>query len=327
MSPQPPDEGFIPRVVSEFGLKWSQIAALSGLLFSLLGLDEWFNAGSWTLAAIIALVIIFAFRRFFRWTLPWVAAVSALALALYLAGSWWIVGSPDVLAWLKQDKLNRLIGTFVIGLGVMTAAAAVVLTYRRQEALFGGPYPASVSRALSAAIVDQGFYREDQKYVLTFLEANKRTTRVRIELTYRLVNRTGSRQQAYLLLTPMRPDVKFLEAVAGKTKYDVNDARNKSGAGLRIQVSLKQSEKMQVRLAAEVDYWRSDSDLFATYLPCTSLELVVRNQISDLDIHVEALSPQQVHPKDESDGTRRWKISHGLIPYQGFKVDWIRQEG
>jgi hypothetical protein len=316
------DDGFVPRIVYEFGLKWAQLAAFSGLIFTLFGLDKWLNGGAWTLASICALGSVYAFRRAIRTGFPATTLLSLTCLAIYLV----IIISvamrygppPDVL------QRNRVPGSLLLGYGVMTAFAVIILAYRRQETLFGGKYPQAIQNAIARCIVDQACYRQNQEWHLLFRESGPGNTSVVMTLTYELVNRTTRPLEQTLYLTPMRPAVRFIEASAGDIAFDVNDPRNRSAAGLQIPVEVGPAKVVPVRLSAEVAYWPSDSDLFASYLASTDLSLVVSNALPNVDVFVEVLATTRINSVQLETG-RVWALKDGILPYQGFKVDWFQR--
>ena len=204
---------------------------------------------------------------------------------------------PSLLDYVKDHKTPA---TLVLAFGLMTAAAAIALAFRRQEALLGSGYPASIRKAITHNLVEGSFWRRDLSYRLTFLSTDANSTHVRIELNYVLHNRTSFTSTTVAVLTPMRPSVRYTTVKVDGRDLDANNASFRTKAGMQVPVEVKGNSSVPISLVAEVDYWRSDSDLFASYLPASRMTLTIVNKRPPNRRLRRSLEPRS----SRSDGTR-----------------------
>ncbi len=318
-------KSFVARINDEFGLQWTQIAVFSGLVFGTFGLEEYFNTGAWMVGTVTAFTVAYVFRRQIPGSL---IAVTAGAIVLLILG----IGGPYVYQLHQKAvpievlKDNVVFFSFYLSIVVMLALALITLSYRRQETLYGGPYPAVVRAAITRNLVELPFYRTDQTYTFTTIKVTGENLLVRLKLEYTVVNRTKDPQDLLVVLTPMRRSVTFLQAVIGGVAYDVNDPHYRTQSGLRIPCRVAGGSSTTVVLEDEVHYREEDSDLLASYAPATDLTLVVQNDLPEVRIVVESLFSSPVVPIVKG-GERRYHAPGALLPYQGFKVDWMSTEG
>jgi hypothetical protein len=124
------------------------------------------------LGAIFCFCAVFLFRRQISGNFPRSILVSVPLVGCLIALPAVLIqrsGTP-VADWVAA---HRLPATGYLVLAIMTPLAYLILGYRVQEQLFGGPYPAEIRNSIRTDVVDLSFYRKDQVYDLKVLRADE----------------------------------------------------------------------------------------------------------------------------------------------------------
>ena len=123
----------------------------------------------------------------------------------------------------------------------------------------------------------------------------------------------------------MRAGAQFTLARIGDVEYDTENPSYRSESGLQIPFHVPPRAEISVELEDEVLYGVADSDLFASYLPATDLAMTIVNPFPNLRVVVESLFRDKIEPTVTTSG-RRYEAIGAVLPYQGFKVDWMMRQ-
>jgi hypothetical protein len=314
-------EGLTRSFLKEFGFEWTQISLLSGVLVSSFSLQRYVNPGAWAIAVIGSFGIVYTFRRQIGGNFPRTALIAGIGAILLLVPGGLLVGSRsgDVLQTLERWRTWT---TLYVAFGVCIPLAIVVLSYRKQETLYGGPYPEPIQDAIEACIVKSEFYRVDQTYEVEVLRHEDSTIRLRVLVSYTLVNRTKvdhKRTAEYSAPSPER--VTFLRAEVDGNALDIADRDYHTARGLVIPLSIPAGKRVRVLLEAEETFSDKGGEMFTAYMPTTALTVRIGNPIASLRVDCESLLPEKVTPTVEGHW-RTFSWSKGVLPFSGFRLYW-----
>ncbi|WP_329132729.1 hypothetical protein OG552_13920 [Streptomyces sp. NBC_01476] len=314
-------DGMFGKILREFGLQWTNIAVLSGVLFSTFGLEKYMNSGVWTISAVTSFCVAYFFRRQITGEFPRVAMLSGLAALLLLGGPllYYLHRGADI-----GDLIagHRNLSTTYLACSLVIPLAVAIVAYRRQEQELGGSVPVVIRQALNAAVISAAFYRENQIYMVTVASMGDGKVTLRTALTYTVRNRRKDPQQWYGSFVSPAAETRYVRVAIDGREIDVTDPDYLSPRGLRVSRTIQGRSGLKVEFEAEEDFRASDSELFTAYAPTDSLALMVENPYADsLRFHFETLYPVKADP--ETDGQIvSCRIDTGLLPFQGFRLHW-----
>ena len=145
--------GFLGQVLEEFGLPWTSIAVFSGLVLSGFGLSRYFSTAAWMITTVVAFTVVFLFRRQVSGRFALVALLSIATIAVLL-GVGFVVAESQATTIKAYLLTYQTLSTVYIGLSIMMPIATMMLSYRRQETVFGGPFPKTVRDAIRRNLVE-----------------------------------------------------------------------------------------------------------------------------------------------------------------------------
>jgi hypothetical protein len=313
-------EGFLSSVMREFGTQWTQILVFSGLIFTAFDVERYLNTGAWVVMTVATFTLTFLFRRSVSPNFARVA-ITCAAIAIVCVGLPIVVILQKNTAPLEFMQSHKSLSSIYLASAVMAPLATSILSYRLQEDTFGGPLPRELRDAIRKGMVDVRFYKSGQLYELTVLHVESDSLRVLVALKYVLINRTNRTQNYTVGLSPLRPIREFRRVRVADADIDWTNPQYRTQAGISIPWTLAARQECPVDIQEVVDYRRSDSDLYASYLPCEDFTLVLRDIPVGVDVSVESLLGEHVQPRIEP-GIKTYVAPGATLPYQGFKVDW-----
>ncbi len=317
--------GFLGQVLEEFGLPWTSIAVFSGLVLSGFGLSRYFSTAAWMITTVVAFTVVFLFRRQVSGRFALVALLSIATIAVLL-GVGFVVAESQATTIKAYLLTHQTLSTVYIGLSIMMPIATMMLSYRRQETVFGGPFPKTVRDAIRRNLVELPFFKTDQRYEFAILSVTPTDLWVREVLSYTIINRTRSGQDYVIGFTPLRKKFEIISATIGRQKIPVDDPDFRSEVGLRVPQKFGPGERKSAEIVSKVKYQRTDSEVVTSYIPTESFELVITNAFTrDVRIVVETLMPNKVIPEVNGDDTA-YRSQGGTLPYQGFKISWMPRD-
>lgn len=320
--------GFLSQVLDEFGLQWTHIAVFSGLVFGAFGLDRYFNTAAWMVATIVAFSVVFLFRRQVSGRFPVVALTGALAASITLIVGYWIATSRTPTHSVSDYlEAHITLSTVYLAVATMLPGAVMILSYRRQETLFGGPFPSELRQAIMSNLVELPFYKRQQTYVFEVAAVEGQTLWIKLLLSYVVVNRTKSEKEWTLGLTPSLKKVEVLSAKIDDKELDVDDPEYISQKGFLVTRQFPPESEIAVEFIARWEYHVTDADIFISYLPTTDFQLTVLNPFPDLRVVVQSLLAKKAEPEKIEGGGVRYRSDGATMPYQGFKLSWMPREG
>jgi hypothetical protein len=318
--------GFLSQVLDEFGLQWTHIAVFSGLVFGTFGLDKYFNSAAWMVTTIIAFSIVFLFRRQVTGRFPVVALLGVLTAAiLLLAGYWTAISHSSTHRVTDYLQAHATLATVFLAASTMLPGAFMILSYRRQETLFGGPFPAELRQAILSNLVDLPFYKRRQSYTFRVVAVEAQSIWIELTLSYVVINRTKSEREWTFGLTPSLKKVEVMSARIDNKDLDVDDPEYISERGFLLTREFPPNSEFAVEFVARWQYHITDADIFISYLPTTDFELIVLNPFPALRVVVQSLLAKKAEPEKIQGGVR-YKSDGATIPYQGFKLSWMPRE-
>lgn len=325
-SPALVPDSFLRGILSEFGIQWTQIAILSGVAFSSFGLEKYLNAGVWILGTLIGLSSVFFFRHQVSARLGRVAWFALPIAAAIVGAPIWILqhNSLPVIQYLADHRPQA---TLYLSIGVMLPVGVLIISYRKQQDLYGQNYPDPLKDAIRSYIAAGIFYREDQKYLVHVKEATSDTVLFKTTLEYTLHNRTRIPQKwsGGLLSSYKYNDTGALKCTAAEIdgqSIDVTDRDYHSNRGFELNLTIDGFASKTLKFEAEETLPQNSSELFTAYLAATGLTLRVENPIEDLvDVHVVSLLPDKVLPTFDGK-CKIYTAPSGVLPYQGFRLYW-----
>ena len=312
---------FIRKILEEFGMQWTHIAIFSGVGFSALGLDRYFNSGVWILGAIAGFTVVYFFRRQLPQQLAKVAAFALIAIVLGISVPIVLIsmGGQNPLDFAEQHKT---LSTAYLSLVLIIPGASIISTYRQQENVYGGTYPPELNEAIRKNIADAVFYRKKQVYKVHLVSHTNGMVAFETELSYSLVNRTNTTKKWSGGFAVAGQNAAYTELKVNGKNMDLNRPEYRTERGLRIDLNLAPNEEVPLKFVAKESFPSSGSDLLSSYTPATSLTVEVRNSVKDeIQLIVEALLPEPVEPT-YTERTVVYESPTGVLPYQGFRLYW-----
>ncbi|HTU64341.1 MAG TPA: metallophosphoesterase [Steroidobacteraceae bacterium] len=120
----------------------------------------------------------------------------------------------------------------------------------------------------------------------------------------------------------------ILEACVDGVKQDLELLKAVSELGLQLDVELPARKKMLVSVTAEEPIDASGSVVLVNYCPTEGMTLDCRSEVSDVKFEIERIGPHHVErdPKVKNAARIRYWTEDGLMPFQGFRFIWRRQD-
>jgi hypothetical protein len=321
-APEALPEGFFARVLQEFGLQWTQVAIFSGAAFSSLRLTPYLDPAVWMLVTGAAFSLVYLFRRQVSNNFPKVTLIAAGTIAV-------CIGIPLAFGLSRGVEITRTLTTYrvpatvYIAMVVITPIAFMMLSYRKQETMFVGPYPKVLQDAISVNLADLKFYRENQIYSLAVTSLSRSTLVLRTTLSYTVVNRMSTPHKYTATFISPTGKVQYISATIGGQDVNVKDPDYVKERGLFIDRTIPPNGRLDCTFVAEETYPTRYSELFTAYAPATSLTVRLKNPHAQIAFNFESLLPEKVDAVPE-DGDVVCRSAGGVLPFQGFRLHWSR---
>ncbi len=315
------DNDPIKRLLDTYGLKWTHIVLLSGVLFSAFSLDAYLNPGLWILGTLAGLWLVYLFRDdvpIGKWTfmLP-VIGLTIAALAIPVLVTAWRVDDFTSTAR-EYRQLTTLYASLVVG----TAVGFLTIAQKRRYYRVVDELPDTIDDALTWIYEECPAFNESISYKLRFSRVGE--DRLAVEMRVRVVTRNRTREPlprtAYFC--PIGENVRFEEAAIDGIPVPIGERKFSYGRGKQIPYSIGTSSATEVTVRTIAHCGTRDADLFCTYLPAERIEIEIGPLPEGIEVDIQSLLPQDVDPTIEGDGTRTLSYSGGVLPFQGARVLW-----
>src|SRR5579864_773699 len=164
---KPIPEGFLSRLLQEFGLQWTHLVILSGVIFSSFDLQKYLNSGIWILGTVASFSLVFLFRHQITGNFPKVALFAGAVLVGGLLTPWVVLSlchfdpATVIQGW---SKLATLYIAAVAGIPIGT----IILSYRAQEEFLRLPLPPVLATA-AKSVSQSPFIHESVSYTIQLM--------------------------------------------------------------------------------------------------------------------------------------------------------------
>ncbi|HWF07363.1 MAG TPA: hypothetical protein VG297_02810 [Bryobacteraceae bacterium] len=317
---EPIPESFLSRLLNEFGLQWTHIVVLSGVVFSSFELEQYLNPGIWILGTVAALSVVYLFRHQitgnFGRTAVW-ALIAAFVVLAAPCGAL-IATHKDVLnlleTWKKTSSLYLALA-LGIPLGVM------ILSYRAQADFRWEPLPQALATAVKQ-VAQCDFIHEAVQYSLHLRHDAQGGVILRFEVVMDVLNRSKRPALYQDYFDPAGRNKRFLSAEIKGKQIPEDDPDRIYQRGLALSHNAAPGERFRVAVTGESTFHESDSELVGVYFPCCRLSLKVARPPDDLRVHVVSLLPEKVDPEPHRTGDLMFEYAKGVLPFQGTRIFW-----
>lgn len=316
-------------ILKEFGTSVPQLSIVIAVIIGSLGFDEYFNAGAWTIVAILCFSLVYLFRRQITHDLRKTGIFVFVLVLLFL--------TPVVVVGLTLNdfalllRKNIVIITVYLAISITIPLAILISSYRKQEQLYGlPPYPTPLNDAIDNQLIKVQFYRSNILYDIVFIDIDDKFVTLETRMSYDVTNRGSSNQEFSVVLRTDDPNAKVIDFSFNGEKLFVDDPSYRRPHGFEVRRSIPGGETVSVYFHDKSKYRLSDSELYTTYDPATDLTLQVRipekiEIVPSFEVHYKR-SIKNVDPKREGN----YIVVHmldGLLPYQGVRMNWDKKGG
>ena len=321
--------GTFDNVLASFGTGVPQISTIVTVVLGSIGFDKYFNAGAWAIFSILCFGIVSFYRRQIPSSLlrttAWAVAFVIIfgGLAIYQALS--LGSAQGVTAWIEA---NKALATVYMSILFTLPLASLIISYQKQEEAEGLNLPVVLEEAVKDQLYRHPFYKSNVFYVLKITEVDAEGLVVVNEMSYKVKNRTGSRQEwkMHYRLSDVRgriDQVKCNDTIIQSSAFNYSIDNDAIGRNVFIPVRLGPGDEASVYFRVTQKYRHSDGELYTSYTPATDLAVRVENIPDGFYFELDPLHYQEEQRK-ESGKTKEIFLSRGVLPYQGVRVSWRR---
>ena len=320
-------EATFSGILEEYGTSVPQFSVVIAVIIGSLGFDKYFNAGIWTIIAILCFSLVYLFRRQIGSDLRKTGIFVLVVVLLFLI--------PGVVVGLisKNFKLllqeNVVIGTVYSSALITIPLAMLISSYRKQERAYGLTYPNSLNNAIDNQLMKAQFYRNNIKYEIIFINRDDESVTLETRMSYDVTNR-GSEAHVYsAVVRTDDPTAKPIDFSFDDERIYISDPRYRTAYGFKVPRTIPGGKTISVYSYDQSKYRLNDSELYTTYDPATDLTLQVRNLVKNLIISFEPhydRNNSKIDPKEEGDYLVV-RMPDGLLPYQGVRMNWKNKGG
>lgn len=307
----------------EFGTGVPQIATVVAVVLGSLGLKDYFDAGAWTVVAVLCFATIFLYRH----QLPnRLSRATWLVLAFLVTSG--VIGFCVLKASIHQDQLfldwekaNKSLATAYFSFLTTMSVACLITSYRKQEKMLGLTYPRPIEDAVAEQLFSLEFYKEKVQFVVHIQAVENEWIDVVTEMSYDVVNRTDSQKRWELKYSFDRATGKLLSAQWDKEPLDVEDPHYLSALGFEVQRTMRPGQKSSAYVRVQERFRLREPGIYTSYHPATDLKVLVDNSVDKLKFYFDVLhfsDPPVVTAGKE----RSIHLKSGLLPFQGVIVKW-----
>lgn len=317
----PIPEGFLARLLQEFGIGWTNLVIISGVVFSSFGLQEYLNPGVWILGTVASFSLVYLFRLRITGNFPKVAFWTGLAGLAGLAIPLIILheNGGHVAEFLKAWTVAA---TFYISVIIGIPVGTAILSYRAQEEFLRDPLPPVLEKAARESVSQTDFVYERATYRIKFTPSAKGDVVMQFDVTMDVANRL-KRPATYLgVFDPAGREKRFLYVAINGSQIDEQDPERLSQRGLLLSYEAEANEKFQVVVSGESTFHSRDSEIVGVYRPCACLSVLILKPPDNLAVHVQCLMRKKVDPKRLPTGNLLVECAEGVLPFQGVRLFW-----
>jgi hypothetical protein len=318
-------EGFLSRLLRAFGIQWTHLVIISGVVFSSFRLEEYLNPGVWILGTVAAFALAYLFRqhipgnfpKVFLWCITSMLVAIAAPIALLLHAAWQL--GPFLKVW-------TIPATAYLSLAIGVPLGLIILSYRAQEEFLRTPLPKGILRAVRDWITHSDFIHERVAYEISLIPHGSDVV-MRFHVTMDLLNRRKEAIEYRDIFDPAGDDKRFPVASINGEPVDTGDPDRLSLRGLHLSYRAKAHERFQVIVSGESTFHGRDSELVGVYFPCDSMSVLLKKPPEGLRVNIQSLVPVKIDPKTLDCGDIVFQCPEGVLPFQGARIFWeLRHE-
>jgi hypothetical protein len=317
---EPIPEGFLARLLQEFGIQWTHLVVISGVVFSSFGLHKYLDPGVWILGTIGSFSLVYLFRYRITGNFPKTVLWAGIILLFGLSAAWaalFVAGQDPAQFLESRTKVSTLYIAIVIGIPI----GAMILSYRAQDEFLRSPLP-SVLATAAKAISQSDFVHESVDYLINLtLQTNGEVT-LRFDVTMDVLNRSKRAALYQDHFDPAGRNKRFIGAKIKGARINESDPNRLTQRGFFLEYHAQPSERFRIVVIGESTFYGRDNELVGVYFPCSFLSIRVVKPPDELIVHVESLLREKVDAERLATGDLLFQYSQGVLPFQGTRVFW-----
>lgn len=317
-------EGFLSKLLDEFGIQWTHLAIISGVVFSSFGIERYLNPGVWILATVAAFGTVYLFRdqigkdfpRVALWCFVVVVAAVLVPIAIISVSGGTTGGTL---------KDNRDLGTLYLAFVVGVPLGVAIISYRKQEDEKRSDLPRSLQQAVTRGVIRADFVHErvDYEVELAYDDAVETpSVWMKYEVRMQLKNRTSRIAQYEDIFDPAGEMPEFLYVMIAGKMLDPNDPDRRTERGLVLSRDVDPGQTIEIVVRAQSRYHVRDSELIGVYLPSAEMSIASKRLPDELTSNFQSFLPRKVDPQVLSNGDQVFEWREGLLPFQGARLFW-----
>lgn len=313
-------------IMGSFGTSIPQISTVVAIVIGSLGLRRYFDAGAWTVIALLSFSIVYLFRRQLPRTVP-TACLFVVLLLLILGGSGFVLWTRgvvphDPMAWSETAKS---LGSAYVALLLTLPLAVLITSYQHQEEVFGMTFPKQIDLAAQQQLLTVPFYKSKVTLTSKFEKMDADGIELVNEMSYKVTNRTKEKREWNMEydFSDKHAQIETIE-VDGQP-VDKDDLKNKYrfNEGVRIPLDVKPRKSHTIYFRVRQRYRLEDGEIYSSYTPATDLTVTVVNPFDEIEVYLEGLSRSA--KKDSAGNKKVMILKEGVLPYQGVRARWRRK--
>jgi hypothetical protein len=323
---EPIPEGFVRKLLDAYGLQWTHLVIISGVVFSSFGLEAYLNPGIWILGTVASFGLVLLFRSEIQGKLSFPRA-AAIAAAIIIVGSvvFVLVGDDRPHQNLAQfTKAHSDLVTVFFAVLVALPVGTAILSYRASDELKYEPLAPHLAEAVKTSVAHSAFAHDSVSYVIQLSYPGEAADLPGVvfhyTVTMNVVNRLRAPATYRDVFDPAGTDRRFLYAAINGRNIP-RDADRLAARGLLLAYEAKALERFQVTVEASSIYHLRDNELVGTYLPCERLSITLKAPPEGLSVDVQSLLSTKVDATELETGDLVWE-HEGLLPFQGARIHW-----
>jgi hypothetical protein len=315
-------------IMGSFGASIPQISTVIGIVIGSLGLPKYFDAGSWTIIAVLSFSLVYLYRRYIPRTVP--TATLLVAFLFLISG---VVGfvlwrsgivSHDPAVWSETAK--RLSSAY-LALTITLPVAVLLTSYQRQEEVLGMTFPKKIEKAAREQLLTVPFYKSKVVLKTKVEKIDEQGAVLLNDMWYRVTNRTKQKQEWKMEygFSDNKAEVEIAEVNGEPVDKEEIARRYRYDNGVLIPREIGPKKSLQVHFRVRQRYRHEDGEIYSTYTPATDLTVKIENSFKEIEFYLESLYGTE--PKKTVSGNEQsMSLGEGVLPYQGVRVKWRRKK-
>ncbi len=312
-------ESFLGRVLKEFGLQWTHLFIISGVVVSAFGLDAYIDSSIWILGVVGAFCFVYIFNDYIsgRFLLTFSLCVAAFGLAMVPFA---LAPGHPVAEWFATVLPNKGSRTLYWAFAVGAPLGVCLISYRRRESVRLLPLPDALRANVTEQVLQAVFLIERALYEIHLEKTEDGRVRFFFDLRFSILNRSTEPAEYRDVFDPTGDLKEFYVAELGGRVVDVASPENRFGRGLVLSHRAAGRARFEVHVAGSSVFSPIEAELVGTYYPAVELEVTIRKPPDDLQVSTQCLLKDNVEPHVRANGDRVLAYTQGLLPYQGIRV-------